>query len=355
MQEEPVSPSTVRGRPLRRAVIWLSSTALFVGLTLVGLALTSKLFGGSPPQADARLFEPAALAWILSFLTVYFAADGLRLYFVLRALDAPVKLRQIFPLVFINILFSNITPLATGGGFAQVWYLQRRAISVGVSAAATIIRTILAMLAIFIAAPLFQVLHPASAVDGFVATVVQSLSIFIALYLVGFLIVLVRPFWIVIALEKVLALLERTEILGGKRRQRWSDIIRREMIEYSNGFQRFLRSPSRYVLGSILATVIFLVTLFAFPALLMYLLDYDVDWLTVIGTLAVVTFLMYFAPTPGGAGFSELAFAGLMAGQINSEHLLLIIFAWRFLTIYLGMMIGLVVSIYTLRPERVRA
>ena len=85
----------------------------------------------------------------------------------------------------------------------------------------------------------------------------------------------------------------------------------------------------------------------------MALLGLEPDWLTVIGTLSVVTFLMYFAPTPGGAGFSELAFAGLMAGQVGEGQLLLVIFAWRLLTIYLGMAIGAVVSLRILRPGRI--
>ena len=107
-------------------------------------------------------------------------------------------------------------------------------------------------------------------------------------------------------------------------------------------------------LAAVLATLTFLLTLFAMPALLMALLGLEPDWLTVIGTLSVVTFLMYFAPTPGGAGFSELAFAGLMAGQIGEGQLVLVIFAWRLLTIYLGMAIGGVVSFGILRPQGLR-
>jgi uncharacterized membrane protein YgaE (UPF0421/DUF939 family) len=40
-----------------------------------------------------------------------------------------------------------------------------------------------------------------------------------------------------------------------------------------------------------------------------------------------------------------------MAGRMAPDDLLLVIFAWRFLTIYLGMVIGTVVSIFVLRPK----
>lgn len=346
-QQRQNGQTTLWGKPSA----WLVSAALFIGLTATGFVLVSSMFGGELPRFDARLIQPQALALILGFLAVYFVSDGLRLYFVLRTIGAGVKIREIFPLVFINIFFSNVTPLATGGGFAQVWYLQRHGVPVGSSAAATTIRTILAMLAIFLVAPLFQFLHPGSSPNGFARITLQSLSGFIVLYFVGFLIVLRRPHWIATLLGRLLALASRIGILGTDRRDRWTNAVQRETAEFSASFARFVRGSRFYALAAVASTLVFLLTLFAFPALLLELLDYDVDWLTVIGTLSVVTFLMYFAPTPGGAGFAELAFAGFMAGRIAPDDLLLVIFAWRFLTIYLGMAIGTIVSILVLRRK----
>lgn len=333
------------GGRMSRPAMWLGSALLFVGLTLGGLLLVSTFFGGSLPRFDPRLFTGGALAAMAGFLLVYFAADGLRLWFVLRSLGARVRLVQIVPLVFINLLFSNITPLATGGGFAQVVYLQRRGVPVGTSAAATTIRTIIAMLAIFCAAPLFQILNASAAAEEIGRGTLQSIAVVIALYLAGFLVLLRRPFWISGAVSRGLGLMVWLHLLRKERRDRWSEAVRRETAEFANSFSRFLSGSRRHAIGAVLATLTFLLTLFSFPALLLMLLDYDVNWLLVIGTLAVVTFLMYFAPTPGGAGFAELAFAGFMAGRIDSADLLLVIFAWRFLTIYLGMGIGLVLAL----------
>ena len=344
--QHPDGPNGIGGRP----ITWLISAAVFVSLTVAGFAVVSAIFGGTLPRLDPRLVAPQGLALILGFLVVYFLSDGLRLYFVLRAIGAAVTVGEIFPLIFINILFSNVTPLATGGGFAQVWYLQRHAVPVGTSAAATTIRTVLAMLAIFVAALLFQLLFPDSTPEGFARISLQSLSGFILVYLVGFLIVLRRPLWIAALLSQMLALAARMRLLGEDRRNRWTAAVRRETAEFSASFGRFATGSRLHAVAAVMATLVFLLTLFAFPALLLELLDYDVDWLRVIGTLSVVTFLMYFAPTPGGAGFAELAFAGLMAGQMAASDLLLVVAAWRFLTIYLGMAIGVVVSILVFSP-----
>lgn len=349
MQRDDLNQTVGRAR-FTRPVVWLISAALFVALTLAGLWAVAGLFGGGLPRLDPRLFEPASLAVIGAFLAVYFLADGLRLYFVLCALDAHVPFRQVFPLVFINILVSNITPLATGGGVAQVWYLQKCGVAVGTSAAATTIRTMLAMLVIFVAAPLCQILLSTTQTSGLLGTILQSASVFIALYFAGFLILLARPLWLARTCEALLRMLSRTGLLAPSRGRRWSDAIRREAVTFSAGFRRFLTGRALLASAAALSTVLFLLTLFAFPAVLMTLLGQNPDWLAVIGTLSIVTFLMYFAPTPGGAGFSELAFAGLMAGQIEPAQLVLIIFVWRFLTIYLGMAVGVLVSLFALRP-----
>nr|WP_254919169.1 lysylphosphatidylglycerol synthase transmembrane domain-containing protein [Oceanicola sp. 22II-s10i] len=325
----------------------LLSCAVFWGL--------ATFFGEGMPRIDTRLVEPRSLTLIALFLAIYFLADGLRLHFVLRTLEAPVSFRQVMPLVFVNIFFSNITPMATGGGFAQVYYLQTAGVPVGLAAAATTIRTILAMLVIFIAAPLFLVGAPAVDLAGGSGALASSIAVVIALYLAGFLMLLLRPRWLTRVLDAVLALLVQANLLSPDRKVRCTEALRRESASFAEGFRRFRSGPRRHSAAAVLSTLLFLLTLFAMPALLMALLGQEPDWLTVIGTLSVVTFLMYFAPSPGGAGFSELAFAGLMAGWIDPSQLVLVIFVWRFLTIYLGMAIGAVVSVAVLRSRAARA
>ncbi|APX23616.1 MAG: TIGR00374 family protein [Rhodobacteraceae bacterium] len=334
-------------------VRFVLGAAVFLLLSGAAFWAIAAFVGDGMPRFDPRLVAPGSLALIALFLLVYFLADGLRLYFVLRALDAPVTLGQIMPLVFVNLFFSNITPLATGGGFAQIWYLQRCGVGVGLSAAATTIRTILAMLVIFVSAPLFLVLAPEVEIAGSSGALANTIAGVIAVYMAGFLVLLLRPAWMVAVCEWGLAGLQRMHLLGQARRAAWAEALRREAGSFSDGFGRFLSGAPQLSVSAVLATLAFLLALFAMPALLMALLGLEPDWLTVIGTLSVVTFLMYFAPTPGGAGFSELAFAGLMAGQVGEGQLLLVIFAWRLLTIYLGMAIGAVVSLRILRPGRI--
>ena len=74
-----------------------------------------------------------------------------------------------------------------------------------------------------------------------------------------------------------------------------------------------------------------------------------------VGLLVVTTFVMYFSPTPGASGISEGVFGSFFRDILSGNHLILVIVCWRLLTIYLGMIIGLVVLQKELVANRRRA
>ena len=87
----------------------------------------------------------------------------------------------------------------------------------------------------------------------------------------------------------------------------------------------------------------------------MHSLDYSVDYVMSVGLLVVTTFVMYFSPTPGASGISEGVFGSFFRDILSGNHLILFIVCWRLLTIYLGMIIGLVVLQKELVANRRRA
>ncbi|MDO6442769.1 lysylphosphatidylglycerol synthase transmembrane domain-containing protein [Marinobacter sp. 2_MG-2023] len=316
---------------------------LFILLTAAGLYAVYDQFAERSISFDARLIAPQTLVAIGALLLVYFISDGLRLHFTLRALGHCLSFPTIFRLVFINLFFSNVTPMATGGGFAQIWYLNRHGVPVGRATAATTIRTVLAVLFIFSLTPVF--LLTMDAFDGQTITgdLGVALAIFILLYLGFFIVLLFRTRWLIGPLSGLLRTLNRWHIIGDTRHQLWQFKARREMLRFSRSFGDYLRGKPLFVVLSILFTALFLLSLFSFPALLIYSLDYDVDYLMSLGLLVVTTFIMYFSPTPGASGISEGVFGSFFSGILSGNHLILVIVSWRLITIYLGMIIGLFV------------
>ncbi|MDR9467094.1 lysylphosphatidylglycerol synthase transmembrane domain-containing protein [Marinospirillum sp.] len=337
MNRQPQSNQTARlstGRLLLFSLI-------FIGLTAAGLYLVYASFADRTLSFDWRLLEPLALLSALGLLLVYFVSDGLRLHFTLKALGYSISLQALSKLVFINLFFSNVTPLATGGGFAQIWYLQKQGVPLGRATAATTLRTLLAVFFIFGLAPFFLLFLPALQGENLISNLGQTLAFFIFLYLGFFTLLLLRSHWLIPPLDGLLWLLQNFTLITPQRKRIWQFKLRREMLRFAFSFQTYLKGSPLWIGLSIFFTALFLLSLFSFPALLLYFLDYEVDYLTSLGLLVVTTFIMYFAPTPGASGISEGVFGSFFSGLVSGGHLLLVILAWRFLTIYLGMLIGL--------------
>jgi hypothetical protein len=52
---------------------------------------------------------------------------------------------------------------------------------------------------------------------------------------------------------------------------------------------------------------------------------------------------MYFAPTPGAAGVAEGGYGLLFSQLVQKQDITLLTLSWRFLTIYVGLVIGMFV------------
>lgn len=331
----PQQPST-SGRRL------LVFTGLFIALTGAGLWVVYQQFADRSLTFDWRLLSPRTVATVAGLLLVYYTSDGLRLYATLRALGYRVPIRTMARLVFINLFFSNITPMATGGGFAQIWYLQRAGVPLGFATAATTIRTVLAVVFIFSLAPVFLLTLPALKDQPLLGQLSWPLSVMIVLYLAFFAVVLFRTRWLITPLSGTLSLLDRWRLISPERHRRWQFRARREMMRFARSFAYYLKGDRRWVLWSVLFTALFLLSLFSFPWLLITGLGYDSSWLNTLGLLVVTTFIMYFSPTPGASGISEGVFGSFFRDMLGGSHLVLVTVAWRVVTIYLGMLIGLV-------------
>ncbi len=297
---------------------------------------------------NPNLFSWPLLLGVAGLLIVYFTTDALRLYYILRALGCHLRAVDLGKLTFINILFSNITPLATGGGFAQIWYLSRRKIPLGTATAATTLRTLLAMVFIFLPVPFLVAKLPFFRSSETIASSGFLLGLFATAYLALFSLMLFRLKWFLGFFDVLTKLLVRMRLTKEETLDRLRRKLFREAIRFSYGIRIFLGGKKRDIFLSFLYTAIFLVSLFSFPFLLLSGSGYSLNYFLVTGMLVVSTCVMYFAPSPGGSGFAEGIFGAFFASLVNPSDLVGIILVWRFLTIYLGMLVGIPVTLQEL-------
>lgn len=333
-------------------MVWFS--LLFIGLSALGIYVVYSRVAGRSFEWDDRLWSAPVVLGSLMLLLLYYISDGLRLWFTLRTLDQKIELPAIAKLVFLNIFVSNVTPFATGGGFAQVWFLQRRGVPIGTAMTATTIRTVLAVLFIFGATPALLLTLPSAEQATRGNSLMATLVVCVILYLGFFLILLTRPGWLIRPASRLVYLAHWLHLISEERYQRWHAAVKTELQRFSAGFRHYFQGFWLYIAGSLFFTALFLLTLFSFPAVLLWGLGYDLDYWIIVGRLVITTFVMYFSPTPGASGIAEGVFGSMFSGLLTAGHLVMVTVVWRALTIYLGMAIGVFVTHHELRREPFR-
>lgn len=338
-------------RPIRfrRYVFMLLPFFLISFLTLWWL---STILADTSFEFPQEWLQADFLLWVLALLLLYYLSDATRLYCVVRAMGYRVDLKTLLHLVFINLFVSNVTPMSTGGGFVQIYFLVQHQVPLGIASAATSVRTLLAALLIFGATLLIVVFNPTPFLHLLSPGILALVALITLLYftLVG--LALFKMKWLERRLFGLLNVGRRFGWITTPQVNRSYRRLVGDITHFNQGIRQFGSSRNRWPMLAIGSTLVFLVVMFAFAIILIRSLGYDILVSALLQIQTAVTFLMYFAPTPGASGVAEGGFGMMFAPLLNDEHLVAVTLVWRFLTIYLGVAIGVLALYVQLRQVK---
>ncbi len=221
--------------------------------------------------------------------------------------------------------------------------MKRKGMPIGEATAATSIRTILAALMLFTLTPIILWAEPGQFPMVFHRQLAYGLTGFACLYLLGFFVILFRHRMIKRLLFCVLHGVSRLRLVSRSRSRMFYRHVSREMDLFSKSFKHYFVSGPIWGALSVVFTALFLLLLFSFSIVLVKALGYRAPVLTVLAYQVVVTFFMYFAPTPGAAGVAEGGYGLLFAQLVHARDVAVLTLCWRFLTIYIGVMVGILI------------
>lgn len=329
---------------------------VFVALVVITFRLVFRGFQGAGTLFVPRVFTLPNLALLAGLIVLFYLFDGLRLYFVFLTLRTRVPFTLMLKLVFINVFASGVTPLATGGGFAQIYFLTKNQVPLGIASAASTIRTVIASVMIFGSVPFILVLEKG------LKTVIPIkhgflYSLLLILMYAALLLVLIRRKE---NMKKIASgfinLLSRLHLMKGEKADSMKEAANREIDLFSGNLASFWKGNKGFLFLSLLSALIYLFLLFLFPFVLIRFMGEPVHLVTVLSIQVLITFLIYFTPTPGGSGVAEGGFALIFSHFLASAYVPPLTFYWRFITSYLGMIIGLAVFYREVwRKDRVKA
>ncbi|MBK5252263.1 MAG: flippase-like domain-containing protein [Peptostreptococcaceae bacterium] len=289
------------------------------------------------------IFSKKLFIEVAFLLVVYYMTDALRFYFTLKAINVNVSIKYIINLAFINIFVSNITPSATGGGVAQIYFLSKKDVPIGAAIAGSSIRTALPLIFFAIFTPIILIF------DKNVDRLFPGRNI---LFFVGIMVMLdIAIILIILKLFKnpdvVINILKRIKLYFEKRKKSnrvhaLLDKLIGEIKRFPNHIKMYITGNKIHVFLSVFFTLLYLFTLFLFPVLLIKDLNPSAPAVEIILSQIVITFVMYFAPTPGASGVAEATFILLFSNYVSQGDIVSLTFTWRLFTIYIGVVIGMI-------------
>lgn len=316
---------------------------LFAAMSYFSLVGVYRLASDRSSFLTPGIFSGRLYLLVALLLLINYAADASRFYYILKAMNVDVSWRQIVTLTFINYFTSNVTPFAVGGSVAQIYFLNREGVPVGAATAGTTIKTVLPILFYLVAAPVILVF------DQSLDRVLPGrdsylyMAFILALMTLGGVLaykLLRNPDGFISGLSRLIGRFRRNKEVGSPA---LLDRFRKEVKMFQTHFSIYFSGSRRYVFLSAVLNLLFVFTLLLFPVLLIRDLNPAVPAEEIILSQIVITFVLYFAPTPGSAGFAEAAFTLLFSDYVSKNELVSLTFLWRLFTMYVGVMIGMAV------------
>jgi len=290
---------------------------------------------------------------LIALVLIYYSLDGLRIYYILSSLDYRLKIKDMYLSVFLKYFISNVTPFSSGGGLAQIYYLQDTGAETGKSTAAVVLRTVISSTILLFAAPLIMLSNQEffSLVTG--PLYILLFIIFLAVYFTMLYYLVFKNRFLKKFILRLLNFFKKRNLISSKKYKNILRYLFKHLELFSHDIIKFVKQDLKSLFITIILTIIFLVIEYSFSYFLLRALGYyQISYLNIIFLHTVIAFIMYFTPTPGAAGGAEAGFILFYRHLVERNDILSLLFFWRFFTKYLGIFIGMLVFTYLVITNR---
>lgn len=285
------------------------------------------------------------LFWLLIaiiIIFIYWILKTLSMFYIVKEYSKKMSFKTILKQTIITQFFNGITPFSTGGQPMEIYMLKKCNISVAKATNIVLQNSMVYQVALVIYGIIAILLN----FKYKLFYNIQFLNILVAL---GFLIntiVCIIIFVISFSTKLSNIILMLVSKVGN-----WFKIIvdqEKFMIKYSKKVNEFHESAKIYksnkllFIKGIVINLIALTLLYILPFFLMLGMNENMNMTIIeaITTSAYVLLIGSFVPIPGGSGGIEYAFLKFFGVFFNNITLSALLIVWRFITYYLGIILG---------------
>lgn len=290
----------------------------------------------------------------LIFMGTYGLLRTLSLHSIIKDFKKDFKITNTIKNMLITQFFNGTTPFASGGQPAQIYFLKTQGIDLATSTSIVIQNFVVYQLVLIIYGLVSIVLN--MFFDFFPE--VTILKHFIILGFAMNSIVMIVLFLISFAkksnkfiTEKIINILHKLKII--KYRQRNINKFNQTIDKFYNSAKKIRRNKKTFIKCFIYNFIAFSF-LYTIPLILLKstMASYNMNVITSIVACSYVMIIGAFVPIPGGSGGLEFAFLKFFGNYIKGYVLSSVMIMWRFITYYLGMILGTVALSTNKRSKR---
>ena len=276
------------------------------------------------------------------FIFLYWVFKSIVMYIVARHYSKSIKGFNIFKQIVITQFFNGITPFSTGGQPMQIYMLKKSNISLAKSTNIVMQDFMMYQVALVLYG-IFAVV--ANYRFGFF----ESVPLLRRLVFLGFLVnTLVCLMVVILCFSKKTSkkifdlcfkILSKIKFIKNPNevREKWNN----RLLEFQESADLFMRNKSLFLKGTIL-NILALTSYYIIPFFIILGMrdTTNMSVLNVIVSSAYTLVIGSFVPIPGGTGGIEYGFLKFFGNVNTGSTLSAMLLMWRFITYYLGMIIG---------------
>lgn len=306
--------------------------------------------GAESLEAFGALSLPYILAGILLVAADLFLG-GFRNHIFIRKISPGTGYMLSFRANVANMFMGAVTPSQGLGGPAQIAVLKLGGIPLGAAVSVSVLNFIgtilffgvgVAVILIFlqgwIESPAIRSILWACAGLFLVALVILAMAIF-------------KPSVIKKLFMLLVVVLKRAPWIDHRRIAGFEELFRKKVNEYHRWCLEFLFKRPGVVLLSVLLTGVLYLNKFTISWLIARGLGLDVSFAAMLSALYLLTFISYFAPSPGAGGIAEVATGILLSPVIPGGFLPLFTLLNRMFILFIPAGVGFLTALGTMRDN----
>lgn len=323
---------------IKKKIAFILSLAVNI-IIVAYIALQEFGMAAEPDPAPVRDLNMAYLLLAIGCFLVSVLMETCKYQSMMMATDGRVDLRGAFECAVLGKYYDNVTPLGAGGQPFQMYYLKKRGLSKG-SSAALPVAGFLSLQTAFIMIALVVFIFNGSVADEVAAIRISAyvglgFYMFVPLCIVLFTVMPNSFAKVVCAVAKPL---HKLRII--KDYDRAVNSIYSSLNEYSTSLN-LLRHDPALLIKLMVFSLIYQVAVMSIPFFVLWAFGGSNSWWTVFSQVVFIYAAITIVPTPGNAGAAEGSFY-MVFSSLSQGFLFWGMMIWRVLVYYCWLAMGLI-------------